>query len=185
VEETNADIDNLEEYLLSNRYVKPGIFDSILPTPVTTPLESRKNSINSLNASHRSINDQTLTPSEKLLNLVNDVRNNKENLKNQYNSHNGSKSHLNSNNKLYENEKIIDTINLEDDDNEENHEKMDENEQDKDYFIIQYNIPKTFNPLQIESLTRFFFKTYVKKIKNIYIFIYIYKQKKDYIYICI
>ncbi|KAG4094582.1 hypothetical protein H8356DRAFT_1692588 [Neocallimastix lanati (nom. inval.)] len=178
VEETNADIDNLEEYLLSNRYVKPGIFDSILPTPVTTPLESRKNSINSLNASHRSINDQTLTPSEKLLNLVNDVRNNKENLKNQHNSHNGSKSHLNSNNKLYENEKIIDTINHEDDDNEENHEKMDENEQDKDYFIIQYNIPKTFNPLQIESLTRFFFKTYIQHIN---IIAYVFSQPQNYI----
>jgi len=38
-------------------------------------------------------------------------------------------------------------------------ENEDNDTQNKEFYIYQYNIPRTFNSLQIESLTRFFIKT--------------------------
>lgn len=163
--------DNIEEYLLSNRYVKPGIFDSILPQQDKS--FNNIQSIYSINKSHHSVNGQTLTTSDKYFNLVIDVMQNKNVIINKEDK-NDNNSNNNINN-ICSNKKLNENINNSDDNNsmdlneyycsaeeKESSEKDidEENEiQNKDFYIFQYNIPKTFNSLQIESLTRFFIKT--------------------------
>eukprot|EP00833_Pecoramyces_ruminatium_P004265 jgi/Orpsp1_1/1178297/evm.model.c7180000064756.1 len=162
--------DNIEEYLLSNRYVKPGIFDSILPQQDKS--FNNIQSIYSINKSHHSVNGQTLTTSDKYFNLVIDVMQNKNVIINKEDK-NDNNSNNNINN-ICSNKKLNENINNSDDNNsmdlneyycsaeeKESSEKDidEENEiQNKDFYIFQYNIPKTFNSLQIESLTRFFIK---------------------------
>jgi hypothetical protein len=173
-DDSKLNIENLEEYLLSNRYVKPGIFDSILPPHPNTPSDNGK-SIESLNNKCH----QTIITSDNV--LKNELINNSSN-------DDGSNTNIKSNAKLDEN--LNDNQNNSNNNNEADRyddstneyggkENEDNDTQNKEFYIYQYNIPRTFNSLQIESLTRFFIKTYVQ---HIYIIAYVFSHPQEYIY---
>jgi len=175
-EDSDLNHDNLEEILLSNRYIKPGIFDSILPSP---QLDSSKKEISNSNSS--SLNKSHSNNISKKCNSTNSKNNSFDINKNSHcniyteniiNSVCSSKSKIiddninSSYNSIISNEK--DNIDYNDDSEEKNEEEDNLNE---DCYIFEYNLPMTFNSLQIECLTRFFLKTYVQHINIIaYVF---------------
>ncbi|ORX87466.1 hypothetical protein BCR32DRAFT_289289 [Anaeromyces robustus] len=179
--ENNTDLsfdnDNLEEVLLSNRYVKPGIFDSILP-PLSKSEEQNTElsslSLNKSNILNTSINSQSLK------NINNNSYNNKDQVKISNNTLNSNNSI--SSNKYSKNEENINNSNtniikdesesiINDEGDNSEIEFEEDDDENKDLYIFEYNIPRTFNSLQIENLARFFLKTYIQHINIIaYVF---------------
>jgi len=136
---------------MANRYVKPGIFDSILPPKEeNVNLSSQSINTNRKNSlSKKSIQSRTNNNSIDITN-----NNNNSNVINSVNSLKYSKNSIMSN---YDNE-----LNSNDDSyTSDEYDEYDDEEEaiNKDFYIFEYNIPRTFNSLQIECLIRFFLKT--------------------------
>jgi len=182
-DDINSCNDNLEEMLLSNRFIKPGIFDSILPPP---PEENAKESNTELGSS--SLNKSYVSNLSKNNNQSINCKNNSisYNEEVEKSSKNNSKISISINSLSQSKNTINNTDNINSSynsiytsssyDNDDN----DENELDKSLYIFEYNIPRTFNSLQIECLTRFFLKTYVQHIN---IIAYVFSKPQDNIYI--
>jgi len=186
-DESNLNDDNLEEILLSNRFIKPGIFDSILPPPPEDLKESNNGlSSSSLNKS----NTSNLSKSNnQLLNCNNNSINNKEETniigksisKLSMNSLSQSRNTVNNTEDICDSYNSICTSSSNDNyDDSGDDDDDDENAKNKDLYIFEYSIPRTFNSLQIECLTRFFLKTYVQHIN---IIAYVFSKPQENIYI--
>ncbi len=154
--------DNLEEILLSNRFIKPGIFDSILPPPpvgnekesnielnLSSPNKSNTNNLSKNNNSSINFNSEEIESQNKTTSKISIS----------INSLSQSKNTINNTDNISSSNISIHTSSSYD--NDEGYSNSDENNLDKNFYIFEYNIPRTFNSLQIECLTRFFLKTYI------------------------
>ncbi|ORX44697.1 hypothetical protein BCR36DRAFT_373172 [Piromyces finnis] len=165
----NLDNENLEEILMANRYVKPGVFDSILPTKNENLNSSSIKNNDNNNLSRKSLQSKASNYSASL-------QNNNDNNSNIINS----KCSI----KLSKNTTISDSFEDElcSNDNSYNSDEYDDEVDNinKDFYIFEYNIPRTFNELQIECLIRFFLKTYIQHI-NIIAYVFSHPQENIFV----